>query len=92
MANFPINLDYLGQYPDVLAFLICCIGILLMIIGIRESGFLNKFMAVFNVALLFFISIIGATRVDISNWNLKPNVSKHMFFILELSCDNAIKI
>jgi multisubunit Na+/H+ antiporter MnhB subunit len=80
MANFPINIDYLGQYPDFVAFFICCIGIILMIIGVKESGFLNKFMAVFNVALLLFITLIGATRVDISNWNLKPNVSKYFCF------------
>jgi len=75
-----MNLVGLSQYPNFLASFICCAGIVLMFIGIKESGFLNKFMAVFNVALLLFITIIGATRVDISNWNLKPNVKNSFLF------------
>jgi len=71
-----MNTYGLGEYPDFLAFLLVCIVIGLMIIGIKESGFINKVFTLFNVVLLLFITIIGATRGDLSNWNLKPNVMR----------------
>ena len=74
LLHVPMMTSGLGQYPDLLAFLICCIVIGLMLIGIKESGFINKVFTVFNVVLLLFIIITGATRGDISNWKLRPNV------------------
>ena len=74
ILHAPINTPGLGHYPDLLAFVFVCIGIGLMMIGIRESGFINKFFTVFNVVLLLFIIILGSTRGNLSNWNLRPNV------------------
>jgi len=89
LLHVPMSIHGLGQYPDFLAFLLVCIGIGLMIIGIRESGLINKLFAVFNIALLLFIIIIGATRADISNWNLRPNV---IFFLNFKLCRSILKI
>ncbi len=75
LAHMPMMTTGLGQYPDLLAFGICCIVIGLMLIGIKESGFINKLFTVFNVVLLLFIIILGATRGNLSNWNLRPNVN-----------------
>ena len=86
ILHAPINLPGLGHYPDLLAFLFVCIGIGFMIIGIKESGFINKFFTIFNIVLLLFIIILGATRGNLSNWNLRPNVIlfyfRHRIFCL----------
>jgi len=82
LLHAPMTIPGLGQYPDLLAFLICCIVISLMLIGIKESGFINRVFTVFNVVLLLFIIVTGATRGDVSNWNLKPNVRN------DCSCSN----
>jgi solute carrier family 7 (cationic amino acid transporter), member 3 len=74
IVNVPLRIPGLGPYPDFLAFLVCCIGIVLMLIGIKESGHLNKIFAVFYVIFLSFIIVIGATRANFYNWNLTPNV------------------
>ena len=46
----------------------------LMVVGVRESAFLNKLFTLINVSLLSFIIICGATKADFSNWSIKINV------------------
>ena len=75
IVNVPLRTPGLGQYPDFLAFLVCCVGIVLMLIGVKESSHLNRIFAVFYVTLLSLIILIGATRANFSNWNLTPNVT-----------------
>lgn len=53
-----------------------------MIIGVRESTFLNKVFTVFNIAALIFMIIAGATRANTSYWHLDTRVNsliEHMF-------------
>lgn len=46
-----------------------------MIIGVRESTFLNKVFTVFNILALSFMIIAGATKANSSYWHIDVNVS-----------------
>lgn len=45
-----------------------------MILGVKESSFLNKIFTALNILVLLFIFITGLTRANINNWKLTPNV------------------
>lgn len=45
-----------------------------MVVGVKESALLNKLFTLINISLLSFIIICGATKADISNWNININV------------------
>ena len=74
LSNLPMHIPGIGTYPDFLAFALGCCVTGLMIIGVKESSFVNKMFTLLNVATLTSICLIGATKVDFSNWNLKTNV------------------
>jgi hypothetical protein len=46
-----------------------------MIIGVKESSFLNKGFTVLNIAVIAFIFVSGLFKADINNWKLDPKVS-----------------
>lgn len=41
-----------------------------MIIGVKESSFLNKIFTLLNIIVLMFIIITGATKINFNNWSL----------------------
>lgn len=56
-----------------------------MIIGVRESAFLNKIFTIVNILILGFIIIAGATRIKSgNNWNVNPSVSYSNIFVINL--------
>lgn len=73
LTHMPLNVSGIGAYPDILAFLFVCIITCLMIIGVKESAMANRIFTLLNVAALSFIIVAGATKSDISNWNLQVN-------------------
>lgn len=75
LTYLPINVSGIGPYPDFLAFLFACFVTCLMIIGVKESAFANKIFVLLNIATLSFIILLGSTKADISNWNLKVNTN-----------------
>ena len=48
----------------------------LMIIGVKESTFLNKIFTSIKVLILLFIIICGTTKVNVDNWRINTNVNK----------------
>jgi len=75
ITYMPINVPGIGQYPDFLAFLLACFVTCLMIIGVKESALANKIFVLINIATLSFIIILGGTKADFTNWNLKVNAN-----------------
>ena len=45
-----------------------------MLFGIKESVRINKIITVFNISIIMLIIILGAIKVDPSNWRLKFEV------------------
>ncbi len=45
-----------------------------MIIGVKESTLMNKIFTFIKIAILTFVIICGATKVNIDNWKINTNV------------------
>lgn len=45
-----------------------------MIIGVKESSFINKIFTMLNITVLSFIIITGATKANFNNWSINVNV------------------
>ena len=50
--------------------------LVLLIVGVRESSFLNKVFTVLNIFVILVITIIGATKADFKNWSIASDVKK----------------
>ena len=70
IKTMPIHNEYLGEYPDFLAFGFVIIITALMCIGVKESARINKVFTVLNIAVLAVIIIGGATKINPANWNI----------------------
>lgn len=68
-----MDLPGIAPYPDWLAFAICIIITLLLIIGVKESSFLNMIFTGLNMLIILFIVIAGLTRANFGYWNLSVN-------------------
>ncbi|CAF1552181.1 unnamed protein product, partial [Didymodactylos carnosus] len=44
-----------------------------LVIGVRESSILNAILTVINLLVTLLVIVVGLTKVDIHNWNIKPN-------------------
>ncbi len=73
LTYMSMNVPGIGPYPDFLAFLFACMVTVLMIIGVKESALTNKIFVLINIVTLSFIIILGGTKADFANWNLKVN-------------------
>lgn len=72
-AAMPMNVPGLGPYPDFFAFFLVSIVTCLMIIGVKESSFINKIFTMLNITVLSFIIITGATKANFDNWSISVN-------------------
>jgi hypothetical protein len=50
-----------------------------MIIGVKESSFINKIFTMVNITVLSFIIITGATKANFNNWAISVDVMKFFF-------------
>lgn len=46
-----------------------------MVVGVKDSSNMNKVFTLLNVIVIGFISIVGAFKADIENWEIKADVS-----------------
>lgn len=81
-----MNLTGLGPYPDFLAFGLACAVTCLMIVGVKESALMNKLFTIFNIVILSFIIVSGATRANFANWSLKIDVSIFILISTHTKC------
>ena len=58
-----------------------------MIVGVRESAFLNKVFTLFNIIALSFMIIAGATRANPANWHIDITVCYFMKKIYQYKRD-----
>lgn len=59
LANFPINVVGLSEYPDVFAFTITMLFTLGIAIGAKESSRLNTIFTVTNLAVVIYVIVVG---------------------------------
>ncbi|RNA31175.1 cationic amino acid transporter 3 isoform X1, partial [Brachionus plicatilis] len=70
MESMPLNISSLAPYPDFLAFALTILILLLLLIGVKESTFLNKLFTALNILIILLIAICGATKADFNNWKV----------------------
>lgn len=56
----------------------------LLLIGVKESTFLNKLFTVLNIFIILLIAICGSTKADFNNWKIMPIVRYFLFLFFDL--------
>ncbi|KAK7073297.1 High affinity cationic amino acid transporter 1 [Halocaridina rubra] len=66
----PLDVDFLSDYPDFLAFGLCFFISALLAIGIKESSTMNNIFTGLNIIVIIYVIIAAATQADVANWQL----------------------
>ncbi|XP_047533228.1 cationic amino acid transporter 3 [Vanessa atalanta] len=67
----PINISFLANYPDFLAFGLVLLITILLCVGVKESTKLNNVFTALNLATVVIVIIAGAINSDPANWRIK---------------------
>lgn len=65
---FPIDIDFLAEYPDFFSFAIVMILALVLAVGVKESSFLNNIFTVVNLITVAIVLVAGTIKADPANW------------------------
>ncbi|XP_049886328.1 probable cationic amino acid transporter [Pectinophora gossypiella] len=57
-----------GKPPDILAFVICLLMMLVLVAGVKKSLFFNNILNAINLSIWVFIMTAGLFYVDLDNW------------------------
>lgn len=68
--TMPINVNFLGQYPDWLSFFVILLLAALLAFGVKESSYLNNIFTTVNMVTIVIVVIAGAIKCKIVNLNL----------------------
>uniref|UniRef100_A0A2S2R0K3 High affinity cationic amino acid transporter 1 n=1 Tax=Sipha flava TaxID=143950 RepID=A0A2S2R0K3_9HEMI len=68
MKHFPMNMNLLGEYPDVASFLFVMSIALVMAWGVRKSSTLNSVCTIFNLLTVGTVVVSGFFFAKWSNW------------------------
>ncbi|KAF2353885.1 Amino acid/polyamine transporter I [Trinorchestia longiramus] len=66
----PIDVSFLGPYPDFLAAALVIILSIVLAFGVKESSMFNNIMTVVNMFVVLFVIICTATLAKPENWSL----------------------
>uniref|UniRef100_A0A1A9UXV0 Cationic amino acid transporter C-terminal domain-containing protein n=1 Tax=Glossina austeni TaxID=7395 RepID=A0A1A9UXV0_GLOAU len=67
-SALPINVGFLGAYPDFLAFAMVLLLTALLAFGVKESSFLNNIFTSVNLITICIVLIAGSINADPNNW------------------------
>ena len=65
------NVEALGSFPDLLAFMLALIIAIIVSLGAKKSSFVNKIMTFVNISVIIFIIFAGLYFVEAKNWQSK---------------------
>jgi solute carrier family 7 (cationic amino acid transporter), member 3 len=65
---FPIDIDFLAEYPDFFSFVIVLVLASVLAFGVKESSFLNNIFTVVNLITVAIVLVAGTIKADPSNW------------------------
>ena len=71
----PISEPFLAEYPDFTAFTITLVLAVLLSVGVKESSRFNNIFTILNLGVVLFVTVVGLTQADGSNWFLEFNNS-----------------
>ncbi|XP_055904150.1 high affinity cationic amino acid transporter 1-like [Eupeodes corollae] len=66
----PINVSFLGEYPDFFSFAMVILLACLLAFGVKESSVLNNIFTCVNLATVCIVLVAGAIKADPGNWAL----------------------
>ncbi|CAG2068578.1 unnamed protein product, partial [Timema podura] len=58
----PININFLSDYPDFLAFGIIMLLAVLLAIGVKESTIMNNLFTVLNMIVIAIVIVAGSIK------------------------------
>ncbi|CAO1440756.1 unnamed protein product [Diamesa hyperborea] len=67
---FPINIDFLADYPDFFSFVMVLILAAVLAVGVKESSVLNNIFTTVNMCTVVVVLVAGAINADTKNWNI----------------------
>ncbi|KAK3855873.1 hypothetical protein Pcinc_037753 [Petrolisthes cinctipes] len=70
MDVMPLKSDFLGDYPDFLAFSLSLVLSIGLAFGVKESSRLNTIFTSINMVVILFVIISAGTQADGSNWRI----------------------
>jgi amino acid transporter len=70
---FPIDIDFLSQYPDLLSFGIVMVLTLILAHGVKESSWVHSFFTAINCLTIGVVIIAGSLVADPKNWFTEEN-------------------
>ena len=65
------NVQFLGSFPDLLAFMLALIIAIIVSLGAKKSSFVNKTMTFVNLSVITLIICVGLYFVEAQNWQSK---------------------
>ncbi|XP_037934215.1 cationic amino acid transporter 2 isoform X2 [Teleopsis dalmanni] len=69
-AHLPINVDGLGDYPDIFAFGVTLLFSWAIAFGAKESTRVNNVFTMLNLGVVLFVIVAGLFKVSTTNWSL----------------------
>ncbi|KAH8357691.1 hypothetical protein KR200_011570, partial [Drosophila serrata] len=69
-THMPINIDGMGAYPDLFAFVVTILFSLAIAVGAKESTRVNNVFTMLNLGVVLFVIIAGLFKVNSSNWSI----------------------
>ncbi|XP_022218233.2 cationic amino acid transporter 2 isoform X1 [Drosophila obscura] len=69
-THMPMNIQGLGAYPDLFAFVVTILFSLAIAVGAKESTRVNNVFTILNLGVVLFVIIAGLFHVSSSNWSI----------------------
>ncbi|GAB0090179.1 cationic amino acid transporter 2 [Sergentomyia squamirostris] len=69
---FPINVDFLAEYPDFFTFIVVMLLAVLLAVGVRESTLINNIFTAVNMCTIVVIIVAGSLKANPDNWKINP--------------------
>ncbi|XP_061393554.1 cationic amino acid transporter 3 [Musca vetustissima] len=66
----PINVSFLGDYPDFLGFGMVLVLTCILAFGVKESTFLNNIFTSVNIITILIVLVAGGWNADPKNWSI----------------------
>ncbi|GAB0097210.1 cationic amino acid transporter 2 [Sergentomyia squamirostris] len=68
----PINVEFLSSYFDFFAFALPILLAVALAFGLKKSAVMNNIFTATNIAIVLFVTIAGAIKADVANWQIDP--------------------
>jgi solute carrier family 7 (cationic amino acid transporter), member 3 len=65
---FPMEVDFLANYPDPLSFGIVAVLTVILAAGVKESSLVHTFFTTVNMLTIVVVLVAGILKVDKANW------------------------